>query len=141
MYNKSNQHVSQLYVRFDEVSKESVVLKKEADGPVNVQHLEGRLGAHLALTASQSTKVEEIKDSGEIYGTPVKRKNTKDSEPGALEELDEVDPLPPSTRNAIMTQRNPLEVLEQLGKGGFGSVFKVRHLLDGQFYALKKVRI
>ena len=33
------------------------------------------------------------------------------------------------------------EILGKLGRGGFGSVFKVKHRLDQKIYALKKVRI
>lgn len=33
------------------------------------------------------------------------------------------------------------EVLSMLGKGGFGSVYKARHLLDEQIYAIKVIRI
>mmetsp|Transcript_22971 Transcript_22971/g.22701 ORF Transcript_22971/g.22701 Transcript_22971/m.22701 type:complete len:396 (+) Transcript_22971:522-1709(+) len=33
------------------------------------------------------------------------------------------------------------EVVSMLGRGGFGSVFKARHLLDEQYYAIKVIRI
>lgn len=33
------------------------------------------------------------------------------------------------------------QVLEQLGKGEYGQVFKVKNKKDGQFYALKRVNI
>jgi serine/threonine protein kinase len=31
------------------------------------------------------------------------------------------------------------EELEELGQGGFGSVFKSRNLLDNKIYAIKKI--
>ena len=37
--------------------------------------------------------------------------------------------------------RQDFEILERLGKGGFGTAYKVRNQLDGQFYALKVVRV
>jgi hypothetical protein len=33
------------------------------------------------------------------------------------------------------------EEIEFLGKGGFGSVLKVKNLIDGRFYAVKKIRL
>ena len=33
------------------------------------------------------------------------------------------------------------EVLDELGRGEYGQVFKVKNTKDGQFYALKKVNI
>ncbi|XP_053131934.1 eukaryotic translation initiation factor 2-alpha kinase 1 isoform X2 [Hemicordylus capensis] len=36
---------------------------------------------------------------------------------------------------------NEFDEVSQLGKGGYGTVFKVRNKLDGQFYAIKKILI
>lgn len=36
---------------------------------------------------------------------------------------------------------NDFEEIEVLGRGGFGEVWKVRNILDGRFYAVKKVRL
>ncbi|KAM3915872.1 eukaryotic translation initiation factor 2-alpha kinase 1 [Leptodactylus fuscus] len=36
---------------------------------------------------------------------------------------------------------NEFEEIVQLGKGGYGKVYKVRNKLDGQFYAIKKILI
>lgn len=36
---------------------------------------------------------------------------------------------------------NEFEEIKQLGKGGYGKVYKVRNKLDGQFYAIKKILI
>lgn len=36
---------------------------------------------------------------------------------------------------------NEFEEISQLGKGGYGKVYKVRNKLDGQFYAIKKILI
>ncbi|XP_056392009.1 eukaryotic translation initiation factor 2-alpha kinase 1 [Hyla sarda] len=36
---------------------------------------------------------------------------------------------------------NEFEEIAQLGKGGYGKVYKVRNKLDGQFYAIKKILI
>ncbi|KFQ59028.1 Eukaryotic translation initiation factor 2-alpha kinase 1, partial [Pelecanus crispus] len=36
---------------------------------------------------------------------------------------------------------NEFDEVAQLGKGGYGKVYKVRNKLDGQFYAIKKINI
>ncbi|NXH93752.1 E2AK1 kinase, partial [Pachycephala philippinensis] len=36
---------------------------------------------------------------------------------------------------------NEFEEVARLGKGGYGKVYKVRNKLDGQFYAIKKIKI
>ena len=35
---------------------------------------------------------------------------------------------------------NDFKVIQTLGKGSFGTVYKVKRKTDGLFYALKKVR-
>ena len=37
--------------------------------------------------------------------------------------------------------RNEFEEQDKLGKGGFGTVYRVRNKLDGHGYAMKKVRL
>lgn len=37
--------------------------------------------------------------------------------------------------------RNSFQELDFLGKGGFGEAHKVIHKLDGNFYAIKKIRL
>ena len=41
----------------------------------------------------------------------------------------------------LNSHSNSFEFLEELGKGGFGSVHKVKHILDQQFYAIKRIKI
>lgn len=36
---------------------------------------------------------------------------------------------------------NDFEIIEELGKGGFGKVYKCRHLLDEKIFAVKKIEI
>jgi serine/threonine protein kinase len=36
---------------------------------------------------------------------------------------------------------NEFEIIEELGKGGFGKVYKCRHLLDEKIFAVKKIEI
>ncbi|NXM68263.1 E2AK1 kinase, partial [Serilophus lunatus] len=36
---------------------------------------------------------------------------------------------------------NEFDEVERLGRGGYGKVYKVRNKLDGQFYAIKKIKI
>lgn len=37
--------------------------------------------------------------------------------------------------------KNKFQSLGELGKGGFGTVYKVRYLLDNNIYAIKKVKL
>ena len=37
--------------------------------------------------------------------------------------------------------KDRFETLETLGRGGFGTVYKVRYLLDNNIYAIKKVKM
>ena len=43
--------------------------------------------------------------------------------------------------NKTSRYKTDFEELEQLGKGGFGSVVKVRNKLDGRAYAIKKIQL
>jgi len=36
---------------------------------------------------------------------------------------------------------NSFETIGFLGRGGFGEAYKVRHKLDNNFYAIKKIRL
>ncbi|KAJ2159991.1 eukaryotic translation initiation factor 2-alpha kinase [Coemansia sp. RSA 552] len=44
-------------------------------------------------------------------------------------------------RPAASRYRTDFEEVEFLGKGGFGSVVKARNVIDGRFYAIKKIRL
>ena len=37
--------------------------------------------------------------------------------------------------------KNKFESISTLGKGGFGTVYKVRYLLDNNIYAIKKIKL
>jgi NIMA (never in mitosis gene a)-related kinase len=41
--------------------------------------------------------------------------------------------------NDLQTSLNDFKILQEIGKGAFGSVFKVKRIIDGEIYALKKV--
>ncbi|CAG2164691.1 unnamed protein product, partial [Oppiella nova] len=43
--------------------------------------------------------------------------------------------------SSLNSRLNEFEVLDELGKGGFGYVYKVKNILDGRCYALKKICI
>jgi len=83
---------------------------------------------------------------------------TKDSGEGSKEkeDPDQVCELPSTNRVASYVPRtspvfklleninsysNSFEILDLLGRGGFGSVHKVKHKLDQQYYALKRIKI
>ncbi|XP_032930185.1 eukaryotic translation initiation factor 2-alpha kinase 1 [Catharus ustulatus] len=61
-------------------------------------------------------------------------------------ELDNGEPLAIGEKEVLFeaqTSRylNEFEEIARLGKGGYGKVYKVRNKLDGQFYAIKKIKI
>ncbi|XP_075755617.1 eukaryotic translation initiation factor 2-alpha kinase 1 isoform X1 [Pelodiscus sinensis] len=63
-----------------------------------------------------------------------------------LEELNNRDCLTDSEKEVLFeaqTSRylNEFDEIAKLGKGGYGTVYKVRNKLDGQFYAIKKILI
>ena len=43
--------------------------------------------------------------------------------------------------NKTSRYANDFEELEELGRGGFGIVSKARHRLDGNIYAIKKIKL
>jgi len=45
------------------------------------------------------------------------------------------------SRMTYSRYQNEFEEISQLGKGGFGSVYQVRNKLDGQLYAIKKIKL
>ncbi|NXQ41984.1 E2AK1 kinase, partial [Catharus fuscescens] len=61
-------------------------------------------------------------------------------------ELDNGEPLAIGEKEVLFeaqTSRylNEFEEIARLGRGGYGKVYKVRNKLDGQFYAIKKIKI
>ncbi|OUM62666.1 hypothetical protein PIROE2DRAFT_54356 [Piromyces sp. E2] len=44
-------------------------------------------------------------------------------------------------RTTYSRYQNEFEEITKLGKGGFGSVYQVRNKLDGQYYAIKKIKL
>jgi len=44
-------------------------------------------------------------------------------------------------RTTYSRYQNEFEEITKLGKGGFGSVYQVRNKLDGQLYAIKKIKL
>ena len=47
----------------------------------------------------------------------------------------------PKEINSVSRYHSDFEEIEFLGRGGFGSVLKVRNLVDGRYYAVKKIRL
>ena len=43
------------------------------------------------------------------------------------------------TQEESVSTRKHLKILNKLGSGAFGQVFKVKHQLDKQFYAVKRI--
>ena len=43
--------------------------------------------------------------------------------------------------NQISRYANDFDELEEIGKGGFGIVYKAQHKLDGNIYAIKKIKL
>ena len=43
--------------------------------------------------------------------------------------------------NTISRYANDFEEIEEIGRGGFGVVFKAKHLLDENIYAIKKIKL
>jgi serine/threonine protein kinase len=41
----------------------------------------------------------------------------------------------------LISHKNSFKYLNPIGKGGFGSVVKARHLLDNNIYAIKKIKL
>ena len=52
-------------------------------------------------------------------------------------------PLTPLEKMGEATSRyeNDFEELDKIGEGGFGEVFKARHRIDGNIYAIKKIKL
>jgi serine/threonine protein kinase len=51
--------------------------------------------------------------------------------------MDEKNDKLPFPGEIIKTRRNEYEVFRLLGKGGFGAVYEVKRLHDGEFFAAK----
>ncbi|NXB69873.1 E2AK1 kinase, partial [Donacobius atricapilla] len=61
-------------------------------------------------------------------------------------ELDNGEPLAIGDKEVLFESQtsrylNEFEEVARLGRGGYGKVYKVRNKLDGQFYAIKKIKI
>jgi serine/threonine protein kinase len=52
-------------------------------------------------------------------------------------------PLTPLEKMGEATSRyaNDFEELDKIGEGGFGEVYKARHRIDGNIYAIKKIKL
>lgn len=109
----------------------------------------------MALTNGSSTFQP---GSTEAMTMVPQRRLTRESGEGSKEkeDPDQVCELPTSNRVASYVPRtspvfklleninsysNSFEILDLLGRGGFGSVHKVKHILDQQYYALKRIKI
>lgn len=47
----------------------------------------------------------------------------------------------PLYKHLLISHKNSFKYLNPIGKGGFGSVVKARHLLDNNIYAIKKIKL
>lgn len=120
----------------------------------------------LVLTDSDESEEEEEESEDESFITLTKPKEpTGDpkpleeekrrhtlSEEGEEEPGDMVGPLPseikkfisqdsPIYKHLLISHKDSFKDFEPLGKGGFGSVVKARHILDNNVYAIKKIKL
>ena len=85
-------------------------------------------------TQNRFEEVDEIAEDEETIVTPSRRSTF----------VGQVRESRPSTGDQGYSQSRvdlEYEVIEELGHGGFGTVYKVRNRVDSRFYALKKVKL
>jgi len=52
-----------------------------------------------------------------------------------------IDRNKPLFRHLLISHRNSFIYIEPIGKGGFGSVIKAKHILDNNIYAIKQIKL
>lgn len=105
---------------------------------------EGDLDAESTATSltddGDTNRIEEIDEYGEDEETIVTR-SRRSTFVGAVQEARSSEEINQDQGYPQSRVDLEYEVIEELGHGGFGTVYKVRNRVDSRLYALKKVKL